>query len=55
MAIQPPYRFCTAHHDWSRKLGMLFGTVVGRHVEGGWTADPDEVLAMVDALLEATE
>jgi hypothetical protein len=53
MAIQPPDRFCTAHHEWSRQLGMLFGTVVGRQAEGGWTADPDEVLAMVDALLEA--
>jgi len=34
---------------------MLFGTVVGRKVEGRWVAEPDEVLAMVDALLEATE
>lgn len=54
MAIQPPDRFCNAHHDWSRHLGMRYGTVIGNHTEGGWVADADEVLEMVDALVKAT-
>jgi hypothetical protein len=52
LTIQPPDRFCNAHHDWSRHLGIRYGTVIGKHVEDGWIADPDEVLAMIDALLE---
>lgn len=54
MAIQPPDRFCNAHHDWSRYLGMWYGTVVGTPVGGGWSADPDEVLAMIETLKEVT-
>ena len=50
LAIQPPDRFCNAHHDWSRHLGMAYGTVIGHPAEGGWTADPDEIVSMIDTL-----
>ena len=55
MAIQPPDRFCSAHHDWSRFLGMRYGTVVGHQVDDNWIAQPDEVIQMINILMQATD
>lgn len=50
LVLQPPDRFYNPHHEWTRLLGMRYGTVIGTKDETGFHVDPDEVLRMVDRL-----
>lgn len=48
--LQSPYRFYNPHLEWTRLLGMGYGTIVGRATDEGFTISPDEVLQMLDLL-----
>lgn len=55
LTLAPPDRFYVATHEWARNLDMHSGIVIGTPAQGGFTIDPDELLAMVDRLLALTE
>lgn len=51
LTLLPPDRFYVATHEWVRNLDLHSGMVIGHAAEGGFTIDPDEVLAMIDRLM----
>lgn len=50
LILQPPDRFYNPHHEWTRLLGMAYGTVIGRPAANGFHVDPGEVFRMIDRL-----
>lgn len=55
VVLQSPYRFYNPHHEWCRMLGMSYGTVVGRAVDGGFEIDLCDVMQMVECVLEKVQ
>ena len=50
LVIQPPDRFAMPYKEFADRMGMRFGFVVAEPADGGFAADTDEILAMVDRL-----
>lgn len=50
IVLQPPHRFYNPHHEWTRLLGMRYGTIVGHSKADDYIVDADEVIAMIDHL-----
>lgn len=55
LVLQPPDRFYAAPHEWMRLIDMHCGMVIGTASPGGFHICPDEVIAMADRLLTASE
>lgn len=50
LVIQPPDRFAMPYKEFTDRMGMRFGFVVAEPAEGGFAADADEILSMVERL-----
>jgi hypothetical protein len=51
LVIQPPDRFAMAYKEFTDRVGLRFGFVVGRPDHDGFTVDLDELKQMLDKLL----
>lgn len=50
LVLQPPDRFAMAYKEFTDRVGMRFGFVVGKQTEGGFAVDVEELQRLMDRL-----